>query len=133
MTYIVYKILGIIVLQTVFLLNQAYCAEKYIEIDSIVAIAETRTITKLELDNKKEKVKKTYLMQNLDVPNDKKIIIVDMLEIMTKSINHARNRSVHFARMIFVGGFEIHRPRQSCQLQDARKHLYLIDGLNLSD
>ena len=46
-------------LQVMFIINPVSSEEKYIEIDTIVAIAETRTITKLELDNKKEKVKKS--------------------------------------------------------------------------
>ena len=34
-------------------------------------------------------------------PNDAKIIPVEITEIVIKSINHAKNLSDHFARIIF--------------------------------
>ena len=82
----IYFIFTFILLQNILLISTVYSAEQYIEVDSIVAIAETRTITKLELDNKKEKIKKTYLMQKLDVPSDKKITKQALDQLITEKL-----------------------------------------------
>ena len=49
-------IFTLIALQNIFLINPVLSAQKYIEVDKIVAIVETRSITKLELNKKKEKI-----------------------------------------------------------------------------
>jgi len=83
-------------LQVMFIINPVSSEEKYIEIDTIVAIAETRTITKLELDNKKEKVKKSYLQQDLTLPNDKKITKQALDQLITEKlvIEYASNQGI---------------------------------------
>jgi hypothetical protein len=45
-------------------------------------------------------------ISKLVVPNDAKIIDVEIIEIMIKSINHARNLSVHLAMIIFDESFD---------------------------
>ena len=82
----IYFIFTFILLLNIILISTVFSAEKYIEVDSIVAIAETRTITKLELDNKKEKIKKTYLMQKLDAPSDKKITKQALDQLITEKL-----------------------------------------------
>ena len=56
MTPKIILIFGLIVLQNFSLVSPVYAAEKYIEIDSIVAIVEAQTITKLELNKKKKEI-----------------------------------------------------------------------------
>jgi len=92
----IYFIFTFILLQNILLISTVFSAEQYIEVDSIVAIAETRTITKLELDNKKEKIKKTYLMQKLDVPSDKKITKQALDQLITEKLvlEYASNQGI---------------------------------------
>ena len=92
----IYLFFIFIILQNILLVGTAFSATNYIEVDSIVAIAETKTITKLELDNKKEKVKKSYLMQKLDVPNEKKITKQALDQLITEKlvIEYASNQGI---------------------------------------
>ena len=92
----IYLFFIFIILQNILLVGTAFSATNYIEVDSIVAIAETRTITKLELDNKKEKVKKSYLMQKLDVLNEKKITKQALDQLITEKlvIEYASNQGI---------------------------------------
>ena len=92
----IYLIFTFILLQNILFISTVFTAENYIEVDSIVAIAETKTITKSELDNKKEKVKKKYLMQELDVPNDKKITKQALDQLITEKlvIEYASNQGI---------------------------------------
>ena len=92
----IYFIFTFILLQNILLISTVFSAEQYIEVDSIVAIAETRTITKLELDNKKEKIKKTYLMQKLEVPSDKKITKQALDQLITEKLvlEYASNQGI---------------------------------------
>ncbi len=82
--------------QVILIINPVSSEEKYIEIDTIVAIAETRTITKLELDNKKARVTKSYLEQNLTLPNDKKITKQALDQLITEKlvIEFASNQGI---------------------------------------
>ena len=73
MTTKITVIFSLLILQNIFLIIPVISTEKYIEVDSIVAIAESTTITKLELNNKKEKITKSFLQQEVDLPSDKKI------------------------------------------------------------
>ena len=38
-------IFGLIILQNIFLINPVYAAQEYIEVDKIIAIVETQSIT----------------------------------------------------------------------------------------
>ena len=53
----------LIILQNIFLINPAYAAQEYIEVDKIIAIVETQTITNLELNKKKEGIRKALSQQ----------------------------------------------------------------------
>ena len=67
-------IFALIVLQNFSLINPVYATEKYIEIDSIIAIVETQSITNLELNKKKEAISKALSQQGDVIPSDKQII-----------------------------------------------------------
>ena len=60
--------------------------EKYIEVDSIIAIVETSSITNLELDKKKEKIKKTYLQKSEAIPTDKEITKLSLDQLITEKL-----------------------------------------------
>ena len=79
-------VFGLIVLQNIFFINSVFSAQNYIEVDSIVAIVETRTITRLELNNKKEKVKQSFLKQKVDFPSDKKITKLALDQLITEKL-----------------------------------------------
>ena len=79
-------IFGLIILQNIFLINPVYAAEEYIEVDKIVAIVETRTITKLELDKKKEGIKKTLSQQEGGIPSDKEITKLSLEQLITEKL-----------------------------------------------
>ena len=66
-------IFACIFLQNIFLINSVLSADEYIEVDKIIAVVETRTITKLELNTKKGEIKQLLLQQGKDVPSDKEI------------------------------------------------------------
>ena len=66
-------IFGLTILQNIFLVSTVYSAEKYIEIDKIIAIVETQTITNSDLNKKKEATIKALSRQDKDVPSDKKL------------------------------------------------------------
>ena len=46
-------IFALIILQNIFQINPVYANQEYIEVDKIVAIVETQTITNSELNKKK--------------------------------------------------------------------------------
>ena len=62
----------LITLQNIFLVNPVYAAQEYIEVDKIIAIVETQTITNSELNKKKEEIRKKLSQQGEVIPNDKK-------------------------------------------------------------
>ena len=79
-------IFGLIILQNIFLINPVYAAQEYIEVDKIIAIVETRTITKLELDKKKGGVKKTLSQQGGGIPSDKEITKLSLEQLITEKL-----------------------------------------------
>jgi len=79
-------IFALIILQNIFLKNPVYAAEKYIEVDSIIAIVETRTITNLELNKNKEKLKKAYSQKGGGIPTDKEITKLSLDQLITEKL-----------------------------------------------
>ena len=79
-------IFALIILQNIFLINSVSAAQKYIEIDKIVAIVETQTITKSELNKKKEQNRKTLSQQGEDVSSDKKITKLSLDQLITEKL-----------------------------------------------
>jgi len=92
-------ILWLIVLQNIFLVTLVNSAEKYIEVDSIIAVAESSTITKQELNKQKEKVKKTYLQQEAPLPSERKITKLALDQLITKKlvIEYALNKGINIS------------------------------------
>ena len=66
-------ICALIILQNIFLINPVYADQEYIEVDKIIAIVETQTITNSELNKKKESIKKHYLKKGTLYPLIKKL------------------------------------------------------------
>ncbi len=93
----IYFIFTFIFIINISLINRVFSDENYIEIDSIVAIAETTTITKIELNNKKEKVIKSFLQQDLVVPSDKKITKLAIDQLITEKlvIEYGSNQGIN--------------------------------------
>jgi peptidyl-prolyl cis-trans isomerase SurA len=87
----------LIFLQNIFLFSPVYSTEKYIEVDSIIAIAETSTVTQLELDQKKEWIKKTFLQQGTAVPSEKKVTKLALDQLITEKlvIEFAGNQGIN--------------------------------------
>ena len=79
-------IFALIILQNIFLINPLPAGQKYIEVDRIVAIVETQTITNSELNKKKEKTKKAFFQQNEEIPNDKKITKLSLDQLITEKL-----------------------------------------------
>ena len=68
------------------MINPVLSAQKYIEVDKIVAIVETRSITKLELDKKKEKIEKALSQQGKGIPTDKEITKLSIDQLITEKL-----------------------------------------------
>ena len=87
-------------LQNIFLNNLVFSKDKYIEVDRIIAIAETKTITRLELNKKKENIKKTFLQQELAIPSNKKIIKLALDQLITEKlvIDYAFNKGINISQ-----------------------------------
>jgi len=79
-------IFALIILQNIFLINPVLSAQKYIEVDKIVAIVETRSITKLELNKKKEKIEKALSQEGRDIPTDKEITKLSIDQLITEKL-----------------------------------------------
>jgi peptidyl-prolyl cis-trans isomerase SurA len=79
-------IFALIILQNIFLINSVSAGQKYIEIDKIVAIVETQTITNSELNKKKEQIRKELSQQGKDIPSDKKIIKLSLDQLITEKL-----------------------------------------------
>ena len=79
-------IFALFILQNIFLINSVSAAQKYIEIDKIVAIVETQTITNSELNKKKEQIRKTLSQQGEDVSSDKKITKLSLDQLITEKL-----------------------------------------------
>ncbi|MDG1095487.1 MAG: peptidylprolyl isomerase [Methylophilaceae bacterium] len=79
-------IFALMILQNIFLINSVSAAQKYIEIDKIVAIVETQTITNSELNKKKEQNRKTLSQQGEYVSSDKKITKLSLDQLITEKL-----------------------------------------------
>ena len=79
-------IFACIFLQNIFLINSVLSADEYIEVDKIIAVVETRTITKLELNTKKGEIKQLLLQQGKDIPSDKEITKLSLEALITEKL-----------------------------------------------
>ena len=79
-------ICALTILQNIFLINPLSAAQKYIEVDKIVAIVETQTITNSELNKKKEKIRKALSQQEGDMPSDKKITKLSLDQLIVEKL-----------------------------------------------
>ncbi|QZP18302.1 peptidylprolyl isomerase [Methylophilales bacterium] len=79
-------IFALIILQNIFLINPVSTAQKYIEVDTIVAIVETQTVTNSELNKKKESMRKAISQQGEDEPSDKKITKLALDQLITEKL-----------------------------------------------
>ena len=73
MTIKVIFICALIILQNIFLINPVYAVQEYTEVDKIIAIVETQTITNSELNKKKKVLVKHYLNKGKLYPLIKKL------------------------------------------------------------
>ena len=79
-------IFGLTTIQNFFLISTVYSAEKYIEVDKIIAIVEEQTITNSELNKKKESVSKALSQQENIMPSDKKITKLSLDQLITEKL-----------------------------------------------
>ena len=86
MTIKVIFICALIILQNVFLINPVYAVQEYIEVDRIIAIVETQTITNSELDKKKKDVIKVLSQKEDVIPSDKKITKLALDQLITEKL-----------------------------------------------
>jgi peptidyl-prolyl cis-trans isomerase SurA len=77
---------ALIILQNIFLINAVSTAENYVEVDKIVAIVETQTITNSDLNKKKNAVRKLLSQQNEDIPSEKKITKLSLDQLITEKL-----------------------------------------------
>ena len=73
-------------LQNIFFIVPVLSDQKYIEVDKIVGIVETQTITNSELNKKKEKIAKLLTQQGEDIPSDKKITKLSLEQLITEKL-----------------------------------------------
>ena len=85
MTKVIF-ICALIILQNIVLINPLSAAQKYVEVDKIVAIVETQTITNSELNKKKEKIRKALSQQKGDMPSDKKITKLSLDQLIVEKL-----------------------------------------------
>jgi hypothetical protein len=78
-------ICALIILQNIFLINPVYADQEYIEVDKIIAIVETQTITNSELNKKKESIKKALSQEGEAIPSDKKITKLSLDQLLLKN------------------------------------------------
>ncbi len=76
----------LIILQNFFLIKQVSTAQKYIEVDKIIAIVETQTITNSELNKKNKKIKKALSEKEEDIPSDKKITKLALDQLIAEKL-----------------------------------------------
>ena len=79
-------ICALTILQNIFLINPLSAAQKYVEVDKIVAIVETQTITNSELNKKKESIKKALSQEGEAIPSDKKITKLSLDQLITEKL-----------------------------------------------
>ena len=76
----------LIILQNIFLINPVYADQEYIEVDKIIAIVETQTITNSELNKKKKDVIKALSQKEEVIPSDKKITKLALDQLITEKL-----------------------------------------------
>jgi peptidyl-prolyl cis-trans isomerase SurA len=79
-------ICALIILQNIFLINPVYAVQEYIEVDKIIAIVETQTITNSELNKKKVSISKALSQQGESIPSDKKITKLSLDQLITEKL-----------------------------------------------
>jgi peptidyl-prolyl cis-trans isomerase SurA len=79
-------IFALIILQNFFLINSVSSAQKYIEVDKIIAIVETQTITNTELNEKNKKIREALSQKGESVPSDKKITKLSLDQLITEKL-----------------------------------------------
>jgi peptidyl-prolyl cis-trans isomerase SurA len=79
-------ICALIILQNIFLINPVHAVLEYIEVDKIIAIVETQTITNSELDKKKKNVIKALSQEGEAIPSDKKITKLSIDQLITEKL-----------------------------------------------
>jgi len=79
-------IFGLIILQNIFQINPVYANQEYIEVDKIIAIVETQTITNSELNKKKDEIKKALSQREEAIPSDKKITKLSLDQLITEKL-----------------------------------------------
>ena len=79
-------IFSLITLLNIFLINSVYAAQEYIEVDKIIAIVETQTITNSELNKKKEGISKELSQQGDAIPSDKEITKLSIEQLITEKL-----------------------------------------------
>ena len=79
-------IFALIILQNIFQINPVYANQEYIEVDKIVAIVETQTITNSELNKKKDEIKKALSQKEEAIPSDKKITKLSLDQLITEKL-----------------------------------------------
>ena len=79
-------ICALIILQNIFLINPVYADQEYIEVDKIIAIVETQTITNSELNKKKKDVIKALSQKGDVIPSDKKITKLSLDQLITEKL-----------------------------------------------
>ena len=79
-------IFALIILQNIFFINPVFAAQEYIEVDKIIAIVETQTITNSELNKKKDEIKKALSQREEVIPSDKKITKLSLDQLITEKL-----------------------------------------------
>jgi peptidyl-prolyl cis-trans isomerase SurA len=79
-------IFALIILQNIFFINPVFAAQEYIEVDKIIAIVETQTVTYSELNKKKEDISKALSQQGDVIPSDKKITKISLDRLITEKL-----------------------------------------------
>ena len=79
-------ICALIILQNIFFINPVYAVQEYIEVDKIIAIVETQTITNSELNKKKENISKALSQKGEAIPSDKKITKLSLDQLITEKL-----------------------------------------------
>ena len=86
MTIKVIFICALIILQNIFLINPVYAVQEYTEVDKIIAIVETQTITNSELNKKKESISKALSQKGEAISSDKEITKLSLDQLITEKL-----------------------------------------------
>jgi len=79
-------IFALTILQNFFSINPLAADQQYIEVDKIIAIVETQTITNSELTKKKDSISKALSQQGDVIPSDKKITKLSLDQLITEKL-----------------------------------------------